>query len=60
MSACVSSTSFQPHVEGTDDKQDWQEVMEAMNIMNMSETEQFDIIRETLNLFLTSFKIFLM
>ena len=47
-------------MEGTDDKQDWQEVMEAMNIMNMSETEQFDIIRETLNLFLTSFKIFLM
>lgn len=47
-------------MEGTDDKQDWQEVMEAMKIMNMSETEQFDIIRETLNLFLTSFKTFLM
>eukprot|EP00092_Neocalanus_flemingeri_P052340 GFUD01061174.1.p1 GENE.GFUD01061174.1~~GFUD01061174.1.p1 ORF type:complete len:1149 (-),score=317.13 GFUD01061174.1:56-3502(-) len=33
-----------PRVEGTDDKQDWAEVMEAMVTMGMSEEEQFSII----------------
>ena len=31
-------------MEGTDDKADWQEVLEAMKIMKMSEDEQFDIM----------------
>ena len=42
-------------MEGTDDKKDWEEVLEAMKIMKMSQNEQFDIIRQTLNLFQTSF-----
>jgi len=33
-----------PHVDGTDDKQDWGEVMEAMVAMGMSKEEQFNII----------------
>ena len=33
-------------MEGTDDKKDWEEVLEAMRIMGMSEAEQFDVIRE--------------
>ena len=34
-------------MEGTDDKADWEEVLEAMKIMKMSENEQFDIISIT-------------
>ena len=38
---------FQPHVEGTDDRQDWAEVLEAMGAMGMSSEEQFGVISTT-------------
>jgi len=33
-----------PHVDGTDDRQDWAEVMEAMGAMGMSNEEQYSVI----------------
>jgi len=36
-----------PHVDGTDDRQDWAEVLEAMNAMGMSNDDQFEIISAT-------------
>jgi len=36
-----------PHVEGTDDRQDWAEVLEAMGAMGMSSEEQFGVISTT-------------
>ena len=35
---------FKPHVDGTDDRQDWAEVMEAMGAMGMSNEEQYSVI----------------
>lgn len=36
-----------PHVDGTDDRQDWVEVMEAMAAMGMTGDDQFNVISTT-------------
>ena len=38
---------FQPHVDGTDDRADWNEVLEAMEAMMLSDDDKYDIIATT-------------
>ena len=39
--------SFQPTVEGTDDRTDWEEVLEAMDAVSLNEDEKYELICTT-------------